>query len=236
MTTYERWKVGFLAVSVLCLISVSVAFWQLKTSWDATPGKVNSAIVTAQATMDTLSTVGPQATKTLKSLEPVGKQATATLKQVGAQANRLGGVLDSTTETLGVINRDCPGGLNPAKSCGTLADLNRTLATVRGTFGQIEVAARHENRQLGTLDAQELQLYTDTHVAVTNLNGLLTSPDVTRFLKASADTSIQVSGIAADIHKESTALTAPKPWYKQLYTYGNTGVNVACLVTHSCPF
>jgi hypothetical protein len=120
--------------------------------------------------------------------------------------------------------------------CGTLADVNRTLATVRGTFGQVEVAARHEDRNLTDYDAQERQLYADIHATTVDLNALVASPDVARFLKASADTSTQFAAIAADVHKEADVLAAPQPWYKKAYNYGNMGVNVACLVTHSCPF
>ena len=45
------------------------------------------------------------------------------------------------------------------RKCGTLADVNRTLHTIRGTFGQIEVAAKHENAQLTKLDSQEKTLF-----------------------------------------------------------------------------
>jgi len=62
--------------------------------------------------------------------------------------------------TLDAVNRPCE---VPGQPCGSLADVNRTLATVRGTFGQIEVAARHENRNLTKLDSQEEQLFKDTH-------------------------------------------------------------------------
>jgi ABC-type transporter Mla subunit MlaD len=207
-----------------------------------------------QSTLDSFENVGPQAVSTLKTLQntadSVGKQATKSL----AVTDKVGAVLDGATATLDALNRPCgtvPSAvvsaghaepmfnapLPPAKKpCGTLADVNRTLATVRGTFGQIEVAANHENRNLTTLDEQERQLYADMHESVTSFNALLTSPDVARFLKASADTSMQVSAIATDVHKEADKLTAPQPWYKHVYAYGNTGVNVACLLTHSCPF
>ncbi len=65
----------------------------------------------------------------------------------------------SASELLATMNRPCENG----KPCGTLADVARTLNTIRGTFGQIEVAARHENRQLSILDAQERQLFEDLH-------------------------------------------------------------------------
>lgn len=57
--------------------------------------------------------------------------------------------------------------------CGTLADVNKTLATVRGTFGQIEVATRHENQNLATLDRQEAALFADLHSTAMAAQGTL---------------------------------------------------------------
>jgi chromosome segregation ATPase len=65
-------------------------------------------------------------------------------------------------KTLDEINRPC----SQQASCGTIADINRTLAPLRSAIGQIEVAARHENAQLSTLDAQERTLYTDLHTTL----------------------------------------------------------------------
>ena len=65
-----------------------------------------------------------------------------------------------TTKALQVVNRNCDGG---KEACGTLADVNQTLHTIRGTFGFIEQAAKHENAQLTTLDTQETTLFNDAH-------------------------------------------------------------------------
>lgn len=83
-----------------------------------------------------------------------------TLAGVDQVAVKAGGTLDS-------VNRLCPGPKDPARPCGVLADLNRTLATVRGATGQVELAARHENGQLSTLDAQEAILAADLHTVMT---------------------------------------------------------------------
>jgi hypothetical protein len=76
--------------------------------------------------------------------------------------------------------------------CGTLADMNRTLATVRGTFGQIEVAAKHENKNLTTLDDQELALFTDLHLTA----------------QAAVRTADSLSGTATALTGTATAATA----------------------------
>lgn len=243
MTPYEWVKTVVLIALGYALISVGIAVQRLTTAWESVPGHITS-------TLSSFSQVGPQATSTLRTLDAVGKQATASLKVT----DKVGKVLDGALATLDGVNRPCnvwvevpsaaaDEGVQVTKPCGTLADVNRTLATVRGTVGQIEVAARHENSNLTNLDAQEKQLYTDVHTTTTNLNALVASPDIARFLKSSADTSMQVNliaiegaGIAKDLHKEADVLTAPKPWYTKLGAYSTTGVNIACLVTHSCPF
>ena len=251
MTTYEKFKAG--ALMCLCFLLLSVAMDLHHIERDAADGlleanaKLSDTQNKASAVLDSFAGVGPQLTATLKTLQTttnaVGKQATASLKVT----DKVGTVLDGATTTLTGLNRPCNVHVDLADEgstlsprvplpCGTLADVNRTLATVRGTFGRIEVAANHEDKNLTSLDAQEAQLYADTHASITSFNSLLSSPDVTRFLKSSADTSTQVAAIAMDVHREADKLTAPQPWYKKVYTYGNTGVNVACLVTHSCPF
>jgi hypothetical protein len=244
MTTYEGFKAGAL---VCFCIALAALVYELHLLVSQTTSVLEN-IGTAAATVQTqASDLGP----TLRSLQSIGPQATATLKALQTTTTSVG---KQVTVTLDAVNRPCntftelptkaaDEGARVSKPCGTLADVNRTLATVRGTFGQIEIAANHEDRNLGTLDTQEAQLYTDFHATTVNLNNLLGSPDITRFLKSSADTSTQFAlmategtAIAKDVHKEADALTAPQPWYKKLYVYGNTGVNIACLVTHSCPF
>lgn len=251
MTTYERFKATALVVLCACLVSVSVASYKVAETLSATSREVSSTLVTAQATLDALNSIVPPAISTLKTVQTqanaVGKQATASLKAVTP-------VLHSVNNTLEAVNRLCDTwskprdvGGNEAERhtlpCGTLADINRTLATVRGTFGQVEIAARHETRNLDEFDAQEKQLYADFHQTTTSLNDLLASPEVARFLKSSADTSVQFAimstegaAIATNVRKESDKLTAPTPWWHKIGNYTTTGVNVACLVTHSCPF
>lgn len=75
--------------------------------------------------------------------------------------------------TLDALNRPCPANEKTGKPCGTLADLNRTLATVRGAVGTVEVAGRHYDRQLTVLDAQETSLYQDIHFAALQAQGAI---------------------------------------------------------------
>lgn len=95
------------------------------------------------------------------------------------------------------VNRPC----GAHGSCGTIADVNRTLATIRGTAGQIEIAARHENQRLGVLDGQEQQLADDTHQAIGKLIGAI---DSVQQLAANKD----LAGSFASANKTLTAVAA----------------------------
>jgi len=77
-----------------------------------------------------------------------------------AALNQWGTAGTEAAKAFETMNRNCDNG---KESCGTLADLNQTLRTVRGTFGQIEMAAKHEDTQLGTLDKQEKTIFNDLH-------------------------------------------------------------------------
>lgn len=83
---------------------------------------------------------------------------------------KLNTAIESLNTTLVEVNRPCPKEGDKAIPCGTLADVNRTLDPVRGAFGQVEAAARHEDKNLTTLDAQELALFGDTHGTLQALN------------------------------------------------------------------
>jgi len=101
----------------------------------------------------------------------LGLQAGAAVEQASKDEQRIAFDLDTTVDTL---NRPCPtpGHIDP---CGTLADVAKTLNTVRGTFGQIEVAANHEDANLSTLDSQEQHIFADLHKTLAASNETLTA-------------------------------------------------------------
>lgn len=100
-------------------------------------------------------------------------------------SSKIGKLLDSATTTVNTLNRSCGNG----HPCGTLADVAKTLATIRGAAGQVEIAAVHVNKSQSTLDEQEKVLFLDTHNtflaaqntftsfdgSITNLNTVLNS-------------------------------------------------------------
>ena len=106
---------------------------------------------------------------------------------VGATPN--GATLQST---LNQINAPCApvaGQIYTAdsnKPCGTLADINTTLRTIRGTVGTLEKAGVHYDHQLTVYDGQEAQLFKDVHSAITDFHG--TAIAATDSLSTAAET------------------------------------------------
>jgi hypothetical protein len=248
MTAYEKVKSFGVACLGVFLLAAGFACVTASDSFSRTCLRVNGSLAALNTTFGTINQVSPEVVRTLQAsqvqLKTLGPAITRFSKNTQQITNEIDATLDNVNRPCGAADASDEGvSSRPFKPCGTLADVNKALSTIRGTFGQIEVAANHEDKNLTTLDTQEAQLYADFHLTTTNLNTLVSSPDVARFLKSSADSSDQLAiiskhgaGIAADIHKEADALTAPKPWYTKLGAYGTTAVNVACLVTHSCPF
>lgn len=92
--------------------------------------------------------------------------------EIAVSANRM---LQSADATLDAVSRPCGGG----KPCGTLAEVAKTLGTIRGAAGEVEVAAHHEDARIGVLDAQEATIYIDTHRTLTQMHDDLATADAT---------------------------------------------------------
>lgn len=86
----------------------------------------------------------------------------AAQEQVSAVSVEAKSALDQLNRTLQIVNRPCGGG----HPCGTLADVSKTLNTLRMTAGQVETAANHEDKRLTLVDAQEEQFASDTHAVL----------------------------------------------------------------------
>lgn len=139
------------------------------------------------------------------------QQATATLHTANLTIASIQPVTAKLSVTVDRLNAGC----EPAP-CGTLADVNRTLGTIRGTFGQIEVAANHENRNLTTLDQQELTLFNDFHVlsgqgttTVTDLDALLKDKALHQSIDNFQSMTSSGSSILADAAFETHKLAHP---------------------------
>lgn len=136
------------------------------------------------------------------SLSLVFFHANRTLTAVDGAVVGLNTVVINLNKSLVEVNRPCVQG---GDSCGTIADFNRTLRTLRGTLGQVEAAAIHENKQLGTLDAQEQALYADVHATL--FAGQKTLEQSTTLLTTANQTVKGVQPLIVDAQGSVAALT-----------------------------
>lgn len=123
--------------------------------------------------------------------------------------------------TILAVNSPCGG----SRPCGLLADSAKTLGTIRGTFGQIEVAANHEDRNLGKLDTQETQLFsqmsgilsglsnteTQANKSFTDLDMLLTSSDLSGTMKNTNTITGNLGQTFTDFQTKFHAVLFPPP-------------------------
>lgn len=118
--------------------------------------------------------------------------------------------------------------------CGLFADTAQTMGTVRGAFGQVEVAAIHENKNLGTMDKQEAQLFADLHTLLVDghtllvsANTLISDKDVVDFIKHADNIADHVDALSGDIQTKTHEIIYPAPckgktcWIKRTYTIVN---------------
>jgi hypothetical protein len=130
------------------------------------------------------------------------------MKKFYAVADAADALLVESKNTVQLLHQPCVPG-----PCGLLSDGAKTLNTARLTMGQIEIAANHEDKNLGTLDQQEATIYAGTNDDVQALHALLASPDLLQNLDttsaAFADSAKQADGVLTDAKFEADKLTHP---------------------------
>lgn len=160
---------------------------------------------------------------------------------------------DSITDKEGqLLDRSLPGLI--AKADGALGGINRLTGAATGAALQasdsIQTVTQHVTPVLDastaavvTLDGQVKTNGDELHRAVADFDARVNSTQVDLALDGIATTSqnvalttVQIDAIAVDLRKQVDRATAPQPWWKKALNYGNLGVNIACLATHSCPF
>jgi hypothetical protein len=159
------------------------------------------------------------------------------VKQVGSAAANLGSIAGPAKAAFAIVNHPCVPG-----PCGTLADVAKTLNTARLTMGQVEVAANHEDRNLGTLDAQEAQLFSDTNEdlqqlasTISSANKVIEDPATAEAQHNLALISGNVAGITKDVKVYSDKFVAPQPWWKKALVVGNESVRTAACLWFKVP-
>ncbi len=175
--------------TVPCVGAVAIrALWTVPAAVSGTTIRLYSVLDGFNGVQKTAgAAIGTGSARVNRSLDNLDRQV-ATLGPAIKAVNPLLVNLKDDTAKLGrsidLVNAPCVPG-----PCGTVADVGKTLNTVRGTFGQIETAANHENRNLSALDTQEATLFADFHGTATRTNTTLdtfnerlASPEVTVML------------------------------------------------------
>jgi hypothetical protein len=119
------------------------------------------------------------------------------------------------------INRPCGG----HDSCGTIADVNRSLAQVRLAAGQVIAASNHEKEQLDKINDQETAMagvattdLTKLGTAIDSINTLASNKQIVETLSSTAETTKQLAGASA--HLNNIADQADKTFHAMTHPIG----------------
>jgi hypothetical protein len=145
----------------------------------------------ADASKSQLPTVANAATAQVNALTPVINKAARVLEA----SEKL---LNASTVTVSLTNHRLNDLCEPGP-CGTLADLNRTLATGRGTMGQLEVSARDFNRHSNTFYDQEAQSSKQLQTAMTDVDKFITAPDLIDTVHQTDAAAMSIAGTTANV-------------------------------------
>jgi hypothetical protein len=145
---------------------------------------------------------------TTRNLDAVGTAVTGTLGHLNTASDQIAGVARTANGSLATLSTHTQTAIDTANT--TLGDVGTAITK----FEPVEDS---------------------TTKAVKDFDTLVTGP-ITKTTDQLALTGVQITAIATDIHKEADSVTKPQPWYRKIINYGNMGVNIACLATHSCPF
>ncbi|HKD60533.1 MAG TPA: hypothetical protein VKB47_08735 [Terracidiphilus sp.] len=161
-----------IAQIALIVIACGLGLALTRAVWTSTPAAVADLEKTGQALDATTRAAGDLQTAADK-VSAIADENRPKIAQMldnanGATAN-LRQASHGLTIAIAEINRPC----SEHAPCGMIADIDRTLATFRGAAGQVEIAARHENKRLDVVDGQEQQLADDTHEAIGKLDGAI---------------------------------------------------------------
>lgn len=205
-----------------------VLLWNARTI----PAGVNTALATVNA--GCIDNGHQVVCGTLASVAQTTKNVGILAAQSAEQVKQSGKLITAAADTITTVGKHVNGTMDALT--GTAQTASSSLQSATDHLTPVLDAAK-----LTTLDSDAaikglLPLEDAATVSVNHFDDLVTSKDVTRFLNSTAETSEQVAGIATDLHKATTDATKPLPWWRKALGYGNLGVNIACLATHSCPF
>jgi hypothetical protein len=175
-------------------------------------------------TENQVSTVLAHADKTLSGIDQVVSQTGSTVSQLGTTVSGIQSSISSVAtelnQTLSLVNHPCVPG-----PCGTVADIGKTLNTFRGTAGEIEIAAHHEDNNLSTLDSQETKVFQDTDSALlqfssvetgltktnADLDALITDPNIAATTKNLGTITYNLGQTTGDFQNKFHTFLYPPP-------------------------
>jgi len=138
----------------------------------------------------------------LISVEPQLLDAT---KQFNASLVNLKAVTAGLNSSVAEINAPCHIG----ESCGTLADVNRTLGSMRLAAGQVTAFSLREQTQVDAINKQEVQLASQTSenleklgTAIDGVNDLVRDPHLRASMAHIDETTSSVALMANDTQKK----------------------------------
>jgi hypothetical protein len=182
--------------AVFCLGSIGYRVLTAPEIPDLAPTvtKLNATITAASTALQGLPAVLTHVQTTSDAATGVLRSASPVVASFAGTAGKLNDTIDLTSHRL---NDLCP--LPPdVRPCGTLADTNRTLATLRGTSGQVERSLILFNQHEGDLFTQESAAYAGMNKSVLDFDALVSDPD----LKANIHNSAIITGNFAAISTE----------------------------------
>jgi len=157
---------------------------------------VNAAVAHLNSATDQLS----------ESVANVSTSITQTEADVRGVTTQFQEVAIGLQKTVSLVNAPCVPG-----PCGTVENANKTLATVRGTFGQVEVAANNFDKNEDHFYTQEDQLYADSDASMKSLDALLSSPDLNATIRNSSTITYNLGQTTGDFQNKFHTFLYPPP-------------------------
>jgi len=172
----RSWVVASAATLCLCAIG-----YRVYTIPDLAPTvtKLNATLTAASTGLQDVSALVSHAQSTTDAATGVLRAATPIVAGLQTTESKLNDSIDLTSHRL---NDLCPQPGDTAHPCGTLADANRTLAGFRDTSVQVAVSVKAFHQHEGDLFTQESEAYAALHKSVTDLDTLVSNPNLTGML------------------------------------------------------
>lgn len=122
--------------------------------------------------------ISQQTVATLQGWEKASAAATGVMDTARPVMSGLGNAEVQVADLIRVTNHRLNDPCSDRGACGTLADVNRTLATIRGTSGQVETGLLRFNGHSDELFTQERLTYANVNRAVADLDAVIANPKI----------------------------------------------------------